>query len=81
MINIQNFDDNECFKWCLVRYLHPANHYPTGSKNTGKLFGDEIDFDEIFTQNIFTKLNHIGISVLGYGSKEKYPLYVSKNAF
>ena len=26
MINIQNIDDNECFKWCLVRYLHPADH-------------------------------------------------------
>ena len=22
LINIQNIDDNECFKWCLVRYLH-----------------------------------------------------------
>ena len=21
LINIQNIDDNECFKWCLVRYL------------------------------------------------------------
>ena len=20
LINIQNIDDNECFKWCLVRY-------------------------------------------------------------
>ena len=23
-----NPDDNECFKWCLVRYLHPADHNP-----------------------------------------------------
>ena len=21
LINVQNTDDNECFKWCLVRYL------------------------------------------------------------
>ena len=28
LINIQNFDDNECFKWCLVGYLHPADHNP-----------------------------------------------------
>ena len=28
LINIQNIDDNECFKWCLVRYLHPTNHNP-----------------------------------------------------
>ena len=25
MINIQNTDDNECFKLCLVRYLNPAD--------------------------------------------------------
>ena len=28
MINIQNTDDNKCFKWCLVRYLNPADHDP-----------------------------------------------------
>ena len=26
LINIQNIDDNKCFKWCLVRYLNPAMH-------------------------------------------------------
>ena len=25
LIDIQNIDDNECFKWCLVRYLNPAD--------------------------------------------------------
>ena len=25
LINIQNIDDNECFKCCLVRYLNPAD--------------------------------------------------------
>ena len=24
-INIQNVDDNECFNWCLIRYLNPAD--------------------------------------------------------
>ena len=24
-INIQNSDDNECFKWCLMRHLNPAD--------------------------------------------------------
>ena len=28
LINIQNTDDNECFKWCLVRYINPENHHP-----------------------------------------------------
>ena len=25
MTNIQKSDDNECLKWCLVRYLNPAD--------------------------------------------------------
>ena len=28
LINIQNTEDNECFKWCLVRYLNPVDHNP-----------------------------------------------------
>ena len=28
MINIQNINDNECFKWRLVRYLHPVAKNP-----------------------------------------------------
>ena len=28
LINIQNIDDNQCYKWCLFRYLNPADHHP-----------------------------------------------------
>ena len=38
LINIQNIDDNECFKWCLVRYIHPADH------NSGKITKGDKDF-------------------------------------
>ena len=31
LINIQ--DTNECFKWCLVRYLNPAHHNPARITN------------------------------------------------
>ena len=27
LINIQNIDDDECFKWCLVKYLNPTDHH------------------------------------------------------
>ena len=70
MIDIQNFIDNECFKWCLVRYLHPANHNPRRIKKADKLFGDELDLEDIkFPVKIkaihkFEKKNSIGISVL-----------------
>ena len=36
LINIQNIDDNECFKWCLVRYLHPSDCNPAGIKKNDK---------------------------------------------
>ena len=29
LINIQNADDKEWFKWCLVRYLNPPDHNST----------------------------------------------------
>ena len=47
MIDIQNFYDNECFEWCLVRYSNPACHYPTRMRKIDKLFGDELDFEYI----------------------------------
>ena len=40
MINIQN-SDNECFKWWLVRYLHPANR-STKFTNVDKDFEREL---------------------------------------
>ena len=27
LINIQNIDDNECFKWSIVKYLNHANRH------------------------------------------------------
>ena len=28
LINTQNINHNKCFKWCLDRYLNPADHNP-----------------------------------------------------
>ena len=47
MINIQNIIDNECFKWYLVRYLHPTDHNPRKMRKFGKLCGDKLDFESI----------------------------------
>ena len=30
LISVHNFNGNKCFKWCLVRCLHPASHQPSG---------------------------------------------------
>ena len=46
MINIKKNDDNECFKWCLFRYLHPADHHPARIKKADKDFSKRLDFKE-----------------------------------
>ena len=28
LIHIQNIDNNECFKWSIMRCLNPGNHHP-----------------------------------------------------
>ena len=43
LINIQNIDDNECFQWCLLRYLNPADYYPRRIKKADKDFAKRLD--------------------------------------
>ena len=84
MIDIQNIDDNECFKWCLVRYLNPADHNPIKIPKSDKDFAKRYDFKdiklpvEIKDIHKIKKKNFIGISVFGYKNKENHPIYVSK---
>ena len=46
-IIVQNIDDNECFKWCIVRYLHTADHNPRRIIRTDKDFAKKLDFKDI----------------------------------
>ena len=46
LISIQH-KDNECFRWCLVRYLNPVNKNPTKITNVGKEFAKQLDFKAI----------------------------------
>ena len=79
LINIQNINDNECFKWCLFRYLHPADHHPGRIRKIDRLIVDKLYSQNIY--NILTKLikNSINISVFGFENKVRYQIYVSKN--
>ena len=36
LINIQTIDVNDCFKWCLVRYLHPVDYHPARIRRIDK---------------------------------------------
>ena len=84
MINIQNIDDNECFKWSIVRHLNLADRNPRIITKADKDIVKKIDFEEIkFPAKIrdihkIERNNSIGITVFGYENKEKHPIYYQK---
>ena len=84
MINIENIDDNECFKWCLVKYLNLAGLNSARITKADKDFAKKFDFKDIkFPIKVrdihkIEKTNSSGISVFGYENKEKHPTCVSK---
>ena len=84
MTEIQNIDDDECFKWSIVRYLNPANHQLARIRKADKNFTKKVDFKGInFPVKIrdihkIEKKNSIGINVFGSENIEKHPIYVSK---
>ena len=47
LINIQNTDGDECFKWCLVRHRNLANHHPARITKTDNEFARRLDFKDI----------------------------------
>ena len=38
---------NLCLKLCLVRYLHSSDHNPARIRKIDKLFGDELQFENV----------------------------------
>ena len=47
LINIQNTDEDECFKWCLVRHRNLASHHPTRITKNDYEFARRLDFKDI----------------------------------
>ena len=47
MIDIKNFDDNQCFKWFLKRYLNPADHHPARIRKVDRMFESDLDLKDI----------------------------------
>ena len=85
IINMKN-QDEECFKWCVLRALNPKNIHPERVDNDLKSKQDTINMKGIhYPVNFrdidrFESQNHnISISVVGYNKDERvYPLKVSK---
>ena len=44
LINIQNTDDNQCFKWSSINYLSPVNHYLAGIAKADKYLAKKLEF-------------------------------------
>ena len=45
-INIQNID-NECFRYCLVRYLNPVNKNSTKIRSVDKELAKQLNFKSV----------------------------------
>ena len=43
LFNIQNIDDNKCFKWCIVRYSNLTNHHQAIIKKADKDFAKKLE--------------------------------------
>ena len=82
LINLIN-NDNECFRWCHIRYLNPKDNNPQRIISD-KLMVDQLNYNGVefpvsvkYYASIETQ-NGININVFGYENKEFYPIYVSK---
>jgi len=84
VINIQNKDDNQCFKWSVLRHLHPCKNHPERLSSLRE-YENNLDFtgiefpvkiDDIST---FEKRNQgISVNVYGYEARRIYPKRFSK---
>ena len=75
--NVKNIDDNEWFKWCLVKYLHPSDLNPGRIRKSDKDFSKILDFKDIkfLNKKIETHTNLkkkmlVSMSVFGYEKKK-----------
>ena len=81
LINMKN-SDNECFRWCHIRYLNPQAKDPQRIKKIDKPYIKNLDHSEIqfpVTVKQYTKIekqNDIRINVFGYENLQPYPIYV-----
>ena len=86
LINMKN-KDNECFRWCHIRYLNPQDVHPERIKKIDKEYINQLDYSEIEfpvttkKYNKIEKQNEININVFGYENKQPYPIYISKEKY
>ena len=86
IINIKN-NDNECFRWCHIRYLLPQDKNPQRIKKCDKKYVEKLDYSginfpvSVKQYNKIEKQNNIRVNVFGYEENQKYPIHISKEKF
>ena len=86
LINMQN-KDNECFRWCHIRYLNPQIKDPQRIKKSDKQYISNLKYDGVEFPlatkhyNKIEKQNEININIFGYEDKQPYPIYISNEKF
>jgi hypothetical protein len=85
LINIENMDDNECFRWCHVRHLMPKKQREKKITKSDRKFAETLDYKGIdFPVRIddiskIERANEIRITVIMLkGEKMFFPRYTSK---
>ena len=84
LINFKNEDD-ECFKWCHVRFINPQNKISERIKKGDKKIASTLDYRRVnFAMKagdyeIVEERFNINVNVFGYENKF-FPLYVSKKS-
>ena len=84
LINLKNKDD-ECFKWCHVRFINPQNKNSERIKKEDKKIASTLDYRGINfpmkagDYEIVEERFNINVNVFGYENKV-FTLYVSKKS-
>ena len=77
--------DNECFKWCDIRFINPQNKYADRTKKQDKKITETLDYRGIGfpmkarDYELVEERFNINVNVFGYQNKV-FPLYVSKKS-
>ena len=86
LMNIKN-TDNECFRWCHIRHLHPLQRNPQRITARDKELVKTLDYSGVtFPVSIkdmdkIERQNKININVLGYSDGNPYPIRNSKEKY
>ena len=85
VLNIQNFNDNYCFLWCIRGHIHRVDRHADDLYNYRKYF-NELDISGLNfplkfsdTHKFENLIPTISANVLVYENNEVFPLYASSH--